>query len=149
MNKIIILSLLLSLSLFFKVNAQEKVFLKQDVGKFAINKNYYKGKKVKDLLKDLKLDIQLLIIGGGTSEENNFVAIRFIDSTNNPDINAKSAKMTLFIKERDEQTNKLFLNDSSFKRIKRDNVKYKSNEDLLRVYENLTILDIDASSEKN
>ncbi|UKB81885.1 hypothetical protein LF887_12770 [Chryseobacterium sp. MEBOG06] len=142
--------LLITLSFFYKMNAQEKVSSKQTIGRFEVKKNNYIGKKVKDLLKDLKLDIQLVTFGGGSPEANNFITIRFIDDIRNSDKNAKSAKITLFIKEHDSTTNKLFQSTSGLKkRIKRDNVKYKTNEDILKRYENLTIIEIYANSDKN
>ncbi|WP_124531893.1 hypothetical protein [Chryseobacterium sp. KBW03] len=142
--------LLITLSFFYKMNAQEKVSSKQTIGTFEVKKNNYIEKKVKDLLKDLKLDIQLVTFGGGSPEANNFITIRFIDDIRNSDKNAKSAKITLFIKEHDSITNKLFQSTSGLKkRIKRDNVKYKTNEDILKGYENLTIIEIYANSDKN
>ncbi|NIF04933.1 hypothetical protein F3J23_05715 [Chryseobacterium sp. Tr-659] len=150
MKNIYTFILLITLIFSFKMNAQEKITSKQNVGKFQAQKNYYTGKKVKDLLKDLKLDIQLVTFGGGSPETNNFITIRFIDDIRNSDKNAKSAKITLFIKEHDSDTNKLFQNTPGLKkRIKRDSAKHKSNEDLLKDYQNLTIIDIYASSEKN
>ncbi|MFZ4928822.1 hypothetical protein [Chryseobacterium sp. Mn2064] len=149
-KKLSVSLLIIVISHFSQINAQEKIYSKNDIGKFEINKKYYLGKKVKDVLSDLKVDIQLIILGGGTVEENNFIAIRFIDNTNNPEVNAKSAKLTLFVKERDHKTNSLFLSTpSGFKRIyKKDEEQYKTNEDLLKAYENLSIIDISASSEK-
>ncbi|MGX5684099.1 hypothetical protein ACWKWW_06015 [Chryseobacterium cucumeris] len=149
MKNILTFTLLIALSFFYKMNAQEKVSSKQTVGRFEAKKNNYTGKKVKDLLKDLKLDIQLVTFGGGSPEANNFITLRFIDDVRNSDKNAKSAKITLFIKEHDSATNKLFQSTSGVKkRIKRDPVKYKTNEDMLKGYENLTIIEIYANSEK-
>ncbi|MGH1517438.1 hypothetical protein [Chryseobacterium sp. JK1] len=147
-KKLSVSLLIIVISHFSQINAQEKIYSKNDIDKFEVNKKYYLGKKVKDVLSDLKVDIQQIILGGGT-EANNIISIRFIDKISNQEINFKPARINLFIKERDNETNSLFRTGTGYKKIiKRDSVRYKTNEDILKEYENLTIIDIYASSEK-
>lgn len=114
----------LSMGIFI-VNAQEKNPLKQ-------NKEYYKNKKVSDLLKDLQLDIKAASFYGGWSEEANRISLRFEDS---------NSKVVIFVKEHDPKTNKLFINTDPDKsrKINRSSDTNKSNTSILSQYSNLTI----------
>lgn len=144
-KKIILLVFILSLGL--QLNAQEKVYFKQGIGKFEKNKNFYINKKVKDILKDLKVNFETVIFGGGWSEESNFIALRFNNSKDSNKLKEKGidpAKLTLFIKEYDPETNKLFYSEKR-KIISRDSIKNKS---ILKGYKELTILEIIANSEQ-
>lgn len=116
--------ILLSTCIFI-VNAQEKLPLKQ-------SKEYYKNKKVSDLLNDLQSNIKAASFYGGWSEEANRISLRFEDN---------NSKVIIFVKEHDPKTNKLFINtdpDNS-RKIKRISKSNKSNINMLSQYSDLTI----------
>jgi hypothetical protein len=143
--------LLIALILSFKLNAQQKVYYKKEIGKFKENEKFYVNKKVKDVLKDLKINFDLAYVGGGWYEETSFIAIRF--NTRKEDHllqknGTKPARLTLFIKERDSETNKLFYSETKRIAFYRDSLKNKSNAQILKDYKNLTVLMIYANSEE-
>jgi len=116
------------------ISAQRKIVNQQNIEKFKTNKNLYIGKKVKVLLKDLKAKIKTASFYGGWSEEASRITLRFEDD---------KTKLVIFVKEHDSETNKLFLNKgNSQKRIDKDGKIYRSNDDILKKYENLTITDL-------
>lgn len=119
------LFIILLSSCIFIVNAQEKLPLKQ-------NKEYYKNKKVSDLLNDLQSNIKAASFYGGWSEEANRISLRFEDN---------NSKVIIFVKEHDPKTNKLFINtdpDNS-RKINRISKSNKSNINMLSQYSDLTI----------
>ena len=147
-QKLILILLVLNFS--FKLRSQQKVYFKQEIGKFEENQKFYHGKKVKDVLKDLKVDIEFAILGGGSVEESNFISLRFDNKKDYNQLQEKGidpARLTLFIKESDSKTNKLFYSEER-KTIDRDHLKNKSNIKILKDYANFTIIMIEANSQQ-
>ncbi|MDQ1095363.1 MULTISPECIES: hypothetical protein [Chryseobacterium] len=126
MKKSIKLFIVVLLLAAFNIKAQANLPLKH-------NKEYYKNKKVIDLINDLKIDIKAASFYGGWSEEMNRISLRFND---------KDTKIIIFIKDHDAETNKLFLNTdpNTSKKIDRNYNKNMSNSGMLSKYLNLTIL---------
>jgi hypothetical protein len=142
--------LLFSLIFSFKLSCQQKIYSKQEIGKFKKNEKFYLNKKVKDVLKDLKVNFETAFFGGGWIEETSFISLRFNKVKDYNQLQArglKPAKMTIFIKEQDTETNKLFFSDPR-KVIYRDSLKNQSNKRILKAYKNLTVLMIYANSEE-
>lgn len=152
MNKYVLKIILPAILVFtFKLNAQQKVYSKQEIGKFKENEQFYLNKKVKNILRDLKVNFEIAYVGGGWSEEMSFIVLRFNNRKDEYQLQQKGikpARLTLFIKEQDVETNKLFY--SEIKRIGfyRDSLKNKSNAQILKDYKNLTVAMIYANSEQ-
>lgn len=123
-----LLTIILVTFTFLNVNAQQNSILKH-------NESYYKDKKVKDLVEDLKIDIKIAAFDGGWSEEQSFISLRFDD---------KKHKIIIFIKEQDPKTNNLFLNKNSntLRKVFRDDHPNNTNIKMLSQYLGLTITHI-------
>lgn len=152
MNKYVLKIILPVILVFtFKLNAQQKVYSKQEIGKFKENEQFYLNKKVKDVLRDLKVNFEIAYVGGGWSEETSFITFRFNNRKDDYQLQQKGiqpARLTLFIKERDAKTNKLFLSGEKRIAFYRDSLKNKSNQQILKNYKNLTVGMIYANSEQ-
>ncbi|WP_426474473.1 hypothetical protein [Chryseobacterium balustinum] len=152
MNKYVLKIILPAILVFtFKLNAQQKVYSKQEIGKFKENEQFYLNKKVKNVLRDLKVNFEIAYVGGGWSEETSFIALRFNNKTDEYQLQQKGikpARLTLFIKERDVETNKLFYSETKRITFYRDSLKNKSNKQILKDYKNLTVAMIYANSEQ-
>lgn len=143
--------LLIILIFTFKLNAQQKVYSKQEIGKFKENENFYLNKKVKDVLRDLKVNFEIAYVAGGWSEEMSFIVLRFSNRKDEYRLQQKGikpARLTLFIKEQDVETNKLFYSETKRIGFYRDSLKNKSNQQILKNYKNLTVGMIYANSEE-
>lgn len=152
MNKYVLKIILPIILVFtFKLNAQQKVYSKQKIGKFKENEKFYINKKVKDVLRDLKINFDLAYVGGGWSEEMSFITFRFNNRKESYQLQQKGinpARLTLFIKEQDAETNKLFYSETKRIAFYRDSLKNKSNQQILKDYKNLTVGMIYANSEE-
>jgi hypothetical protein len=152
MNKYVLKIILpIILVLTFKLNAQQKVYSKHEIGKFKENEQFYLNKKVKDILRDLKVNFEIAYVGGGWSEETSFIALIFNNKTDDYQLKQKGikpARLMLFIKERDVETNKLFYSETKRITFYRDSLKNKSNAQILKDYKNLTVAMIYANSEQ-
>ncbi|REC43619.1 hypothetical protein [Chryseobacterium sp. 5_R23647] len=152
MNKYVLKIILpIILVLTFKLNAQQKVYYKQEIGKFKENEQFYLNKKVKNVLRDLKVNFEIAYVGGGWSEETSFITFRFNNRKDDYQLQQKGikpARLTLFIKERDVETNKLFYSVTKRITFYRDSLKNKSNKQILKDYKNLTVAMIYANSEQ-
>lgn len=152
MNKYVLKIILPAILVFtFKLNAQQKLYSKQEIGKFKENEQFYLNKKVKNVLRDLKVNFEIAYVGGGWSEETSFIALRFNNKTDEYQLQQKGikpARLTLFIKERDVETNKLFYSETKRITFYRDSLKNKSNKQILKDYKNLTVAMLYANSEQ-
>lgn len=80
-----------------------------------------------------------------------FIVLRFSNRKDEYQLQQKGikpARLTLFIKEQDVETNKLFYSETKRIGFYRDSLKNKSNQQILKDYKNLTIGMIYANSEQ-
>ncbi|AZB28924.1 hypothetical protein EB354_06455 [Chryseobacterium balustinum] len=100
MNKYVLKIILPAILVFtFKLNAQQKVYSKQEIGKFKENEQFYLNKKVKNILRDLKVNFEIAYVGGGWSEEMSFIVLRFNNRKDEYQLQQKGiklARLTLF-----------------------------------------------------
>jgi len=134
-----------------KINAQQKVFSKKEVGKFKENEKFYLDKNVKNILHDLKINFEIASFGGCGSEEMCFITLRFDDRKDYSRLlknGLKPARLTIFIKEHDQKTRKLFSSDNNRMEIEREHFKNKSNIRMLEDYKKFIVAMIYANSEQ-
>ncbi|WP_315057251.1 hypothetical protein [Chryseobacterium indoltheticum] len=80
-----------------------------------------------------------------------FIVLRFNNRKDEYQLQQKGvkpARLTLFIKEQDLETNKLFYSETKRIGFYRDSLKNKSNAQILKDYKNLTLGIIYANSEQ-
>ncbi|MCY0968211.1 hypothetical protein [Chryseobacterium wangxinyae] len=134
-----------------KISAQQKVYSKNDIGKFKENEKFYLNKNVKNVLRDLKINFETASFGGCGSEEMCFIVLRFDARKDYFKLiknGIKPARLMIFIKEHDQKTNKLFSPDKNRLEIERNHLKNNSNIRILKDYKKFIVAMIYANSEQ-